>query len=105
MNTVTISIPARWEPAMLQIKRFVEEYARISGMQLSVTLTYELDPSQVYIVGGSLTSSERVVCQNAISEMSDYLNANLSRDAWHASSAINADLREQLDEIRRVIES
>jgi len=89
---------------MFQMKRFVEEYARIHNVQFGVTLAFQSDPGQMYIVEYSLTPPERLVCQNAISAMSDQLNANLSKDPWQASANLTAELRRQLEEIRDLID-
>jgi hypothetical protein len=86
MNTATIAIPRRWEPAIGEIKRFVEHYAELHNAPFSVTLTYQLDAGQIYITDDTLTQFQRQVCQNAISALSDQLNANLSKDPWQASA-------------------
>ena len=93
MNRATISVPTRWQAAMLQIKQFIEEYAALHDVQFSVSLTFQVDAGQMYIMEDSLTQFERQVCQNAISAMSDQLNANLSIDPWQARTWGRFDFR------------
>ncbi len=104
MNTATIAIPRRWEPAMLQIKRFVERYAELHNVHFRVVLTYQLDAGQIYLIDETLTQFERQVCENAISAISEQLNANLSKDPWQASSDVTAELQTQLREIGELID-
>lgn len=89
---------------MLQMKEFIEDYARISDVHFDVKLTFQLDPEQMHIVADSLTPFERVICQNAISAMNDQVNHNLSRDPWQARGAITAELLKDLEEIGELIE-
>ncbi len=55
MNTATIAIPKRWEPAFGEVKRFVERYAELHNAPFTVVLTYQLDPGQIYLVDDTLT--------------------------------------------------
>ena len=104
MNTATIAVPQRWEPEMLEIKRFVERYAEMHNVYFSVVLTYQLDASQIYLVDDTLMQFERQVCENAILALSDQLNANLSKDTWQASADVTAELQAQLREISELID-
>jgi hypothetical protein len=104
MNTATIAVPKRWEPAMLEIKRFVERYAEMHNARFSVILTYQLDAGQIYITDDTLTQFERQVCQNAISAISDQLNANLSKDPWQASAEVTAELQAELKLISELVD-
>src|SRR5439155_9886851 len=65
MNTATIAIPRRWEPAMAEIKRFVEHYAQLHNAPFNVVLTYHLDAGQIHLIDDTLTEFERQVCENA----------------------------------------
>ena len=89
---------------MLKIKRFVERYAEMHNMHFRVILTYQLEAGQIYLVDDTLTQFERQVCQNAISAISDQLNANLSKDPWQASADITAELQAELKEISDLID-
>ena len=105
MNSVTIAVPTRWQPAVFQIKQFVEEYAASHNVNVSVTFAFQLDAGQIYITGDPLPPFEEQVCQNAVSALSDQLNANLSRDAWQARSDVTQELQQQLQEIGELIDS
>src|SRR5262249_18457311 len=104
MGYATIAIPTRWETATLQIKQFIEDQARESGVTFEIKLTGQWDEGQIYIVDNSLAPSERVVCQNAVSAMSDWLNLQWSDDAWKARLILTEEKRKQLDEIREIVE-
>ncbi len=104
MNTATIAIPERWEPAMAEIKRFVERYAQLHNAPFSVTLTYQLDAGQIHLIDDTLTEFQRQVCENAIYSLSDQLNANLSKDPWQASKDVTAELEAELQRIRELID-
>ena len=105
MNSVTIAVPTRWQPAIFQIKQFVEQYAASHNVHVSVTLTFQLDAGQIYITSDPLPPFEEQVCQNAVSALSDQLNANLSRDAWQARGDVTQELQEQLLQISDLIDS
>jgi hypothetical protein len=101
--SVTIALPDRWQPAAFQIKQFVEKYAaghhRSSG---EVILAFQLDSGQIYVLDHSLGESELLACQNAVSALSNRLNAHLSKDAWQACTDVIAELEEEaklLDEL------
>ena len=104
MGAATIAIPTRWEKATFQIKQFIEEYAQQSGVTFDVILTGQLDSGEMYITEDSLASSERIVCQSAISAMSDWLNLKWSDDAWKARADLNEELRKELEEIRQIVD-
>jgi len=69
-----------------------------------VVLTYQLDAGEIYLVDDTLTEFERQVCGNAVSAISDQLNASLSRDPWQASADVTAELQAELKEIRDLID-
>ena len=104
MNTATIAIPKRWEPAMGEIKRFVEEYAQLHKARFTVVLTYQLDAGQIYLIDDTLTEFERQVCENAIHSLSDQLNANLSKDPWQAVQDVIAALQREIQRIEELID-
>jgi multimeric flavodoxin WrbA len=104
MGAATIAIPTRWEKATFQIKQFIEDQARQFDVRFEVILTGQWDAGQIYIIDDSLASSERVVCQNAISAMNDRLNLEWSDDAWQARRDLNEESRKQLEEIREIVE-
>src|SRR6266446_6347955 len=98
MAAATIAVPTRWEKAAFQIKQFIEDQARQFDVNFEVILTGQWDPGEIYIVDDSLSSSERMVCQNAISAMNDRLNLEWSDDAWKARHDLNEESRRQLEE-------
>jgi hypothetical protein len=105
MGAATIALPTRWSEATLQIKQLIEKYGRRSGVTIDVILMGQLDrEQQIYIVKDSLTSVERQVRQNAITEMNDYLNHTLSKDPWQASSDIMEQLQADLEAIGEIVE-
>lgn len=104
MNSATIAVPTRWQPAIYQIKQFVEHYAGSHGLAFDIVFTFQLDSGQMYITDDSLTEFERQVCQNAISAVSDQMNANLSEDVWQARSDLTKELHAQLREISDLVD-
>lgn len=104
MGAVTIAIPTRWEKGAFQIKQFIEDQARQFDVRLEGILTFQLDAGEIYIVDDSLTPTERMVCQNAVSAMNDRLNLEWSDDVWKARKDLNEESRRQLDEIREIVE-
>jgi hypothetical protein len=105
MGAATIAIPARWEKGAFQIKQFIEDQARQFDVNFEVKLTFQWDAGAIYIVDDdSLTSTERMVCQNAVSAMNDRLNLEWSDDVWKARKDLNEESRKQLDEIREIVD-
>lgn len=103
MGAVTIAIPTRWQEGTLQIKRLIEDYAQLSGVTIEVILTGERDPEKIYIVEDSLGAAERVVCDNAISELNDRLNHGLSEDPWQARTDAGRQLQADFDAIAEIV--
>ena len=105
MGAATIAIPTRWEKGAFQIKQFIEDQARQFDVNFEVKLTFQWDAGAIYIVDDdSLTSTERMVCQNAVSAMGDRLNLEWSDDVWKARKDVNEESRKQLDEIREIVD-
>jgi hypothetical protein len=104
MATATIAIPTRWEEATFQIEQFIKDYAQKSGVAFDVSLTGQLDTEQIYIFEDSLGPMERVVCQNAVSELSDYLNHRLSHDPWQARTDVMKQLEADIEKIGDLVE-
>jgi hypothetical protein len=104
MGAATIAIPTRWAEATFQIKELIEDYGRKSGVTIEVILTGELDPEQIYIFEDSLAPAERVICQNAVTEVSEYVNHRLSKDPWQARSDIMKELSAQLETVGEIVD-
>jgi hypothetical protein len=98
--SATIAIPDRWQPAAFQIKHFIEEYAASHGRSVGeVSLAFQLDAGQVYLLNHSLGESDLLACVTAMQALSTRLNANLSKDPWQACR----DVIEELERERKII--
>ena len=103
MNTATILIPNRLDEAILQIKNWIEEYARTVGQPLTVTLGGQWDKGQIWIKdAGTLTEAEYQALDNAVSILNDKIN-HQHLDPWKARVEANKDLQNSSAEIDKLI--
>ena len=102
MNTATILIPNRLDEAILQIKNWIEEYARTVRQPLTVTLGPQWDRGEIWIKdAGTLTKAEYQALVNAISILNDKIN-HQHLDPWKARDEANNDLQNSLAEIDKL---
>ena len=96
LNTATIAIPERWQPATARIKRFLERRTASYGLPVTIVLTTgQFDSGQIWLMKDTLTENERLAVQTTISRLSNRLNANLSKDAWQAAHQDDAEEEEE----------
>jgi hypothetical protein len=73
------------------------------GQALTVTIGGEWDSGEIWISNANhLTPEQYTALKNAVSEINERLNF-LHEDAWKANLEAQAKLKEDLDEIQRLL--
>jgi len=93
----------RWNSGVFQLKEFIEQYAQRYDMRFEIVLAPQLDAGQMYLTEDSLTESERLVCENAISAANEYLN-HIDPDIWKTRHDLTEEDERNLKEISDLID-
>jgi hypothetical protein len=102
MNSVTVSIPDRWQKGCHQIKSACECYCRSVGQPLTVNISGESDPGQIWITnrGDLVTQQESDAADNAVHILNNKLHSYAEHgrrvDEWKARTVAEKELEEHL---------
>jgi hypothetical protein len=72
-NSVTVSIPARWQKGALRIKGFIQHHAEAAGQHLVVNIGGDTTNEIWIFDAGNITQSEYEAADNAIQILNEGL--------------------------------
>jgi hypothetical protein len=108
MNSITVSIPNRWEKGAYQIKSAVETYCCNVRQSLTVNISGESDPGQIWITnrGELLTQEENDAAENAVhilnNRLHSYTETGRKVDEWKGRTDAEMELEKQLIELDNI---